>query len=233
MKYVILLFLMILGAVGCGLPKPLAVPVTQHMEMAQVLKSRAVALVGTTRKGEVEAFCSGTWVSDTEILTAQHCVEGDDFTNYVMNSDVFAATDPTVPRLGIQKRVAMIVRRDLDHDLALLAVAGFPPRHGIAPVANYDVVQGQVVQTMGQPIGLWFSYSSGDIAAIRVMPNARNFEMLLIQTTAPISPGNSGGGLFDEAGNLVGVCHGAFDGGPENINLFIHTKYVRALLNAK
>ncbi len=230
MKYAILLMFVIISMIGCGLPKPLAVPATQHMEMAQILKSRAVALVGTNRNGEIEAFCSGTWVTASTILTAHHCVEGNDYTNYVVNSDVFAVSDPTVPRLKIKPRLAMIVARDIDHDLALLGIAFPIPYHGIAPVADYDVVQGQVVQTMGQPIGLWFSYSSGDVAAIRVMPNALGFEMLLIQTTAPISPGNSGGGLFDESGNLVGVCHGAFNGGPENINLFIHTKYARSIL---
>ncbi len=230
MKYLFLLMIMILAAVGCSLPKPIAVPVTQHMEMAQILKSKAVALVGTNRRGEIEAFCSGTWVSESTILTANHCVDGDDYTNYVINSDVFSASDPTTPRVKFKPRVAAIAARDVDHDLALLKIAYPIPPHNVALVADYDVSQGQVVQTMGQPIGLWFSYSSGDVAAIRVMPNALNFEMLLIQTTAPISPGSSGGGLFDEAGNLVGVCHGAFDGGPENVNLFIHTTYIRKLL---
>ena len=230
MKYVVLFMLMILGMVGCATPKMVAAPSSHHTEMAQVLKSRAVALVGTTGKGEVEAFCSGTWVAGDLILTAHHCVDGDDYTNYVVNSDVFTDSDPVTPRSGIKPRLALVIRRDIDHDLALLQVGGFYPTHDVAPIADYDAVQGQVVQTMGQPIGLWFSYSSGDIAAVRVMPNALNFEMLLIQTTAPISPGSSGGGLFDESGNLIGVCHGAFDGGPENVNLFIHTKYVRSLL---
>lgn len=62
---------------------------------------------------------------------------------------------------------------------------------------------GETVYAVGAPRGLELSLSSGIIAQLRGDPI---FEPpLLIQTTAPISPGSSGGGLFDERGRLVGL----------------------------
>jgi S1-C subfamily serine protease len=40
-------------------------------------------------------------------------------------------------------------------------------------------------------------------------------DIALIQTTAPISPGSSGGGLFDERGNLVGITTFLLQGGQQ------------------
>ncbi len=224
MKYLILPFL-----IACGSPM-VQVYGPGHTTMAQILKDRAVALVvKDSEDGSVQAYCSGVWVSNTEILTANHCVIGVDYINYVVNSDVYDSHEPTLPKLNITPRFAVITKRDIDHDLAILTA---PNKliHGNASVGD-DVVQGQSVQTMGQPKGLWFSYSSGEVAAIRVMPSAHGYEMLLIQSTAFISPGSSGGGLFDEYGNVVGITHAAYQGGgAENLNLFIHTKYIRKIL---
>ncbi len=230
MKY---LFSLLVLLAACSNPSIRAVemPGPNHTVMAQALKTRAVALVEKDEDGSVAAFCSGVWVSPTEILTAQHCVKDEVGANYVVNSDVFDPNDPQLPKLKIPVHFAIVIKRDLDHDLALLGSYKNTPGHDFSVVGE-DVVQGQAVQTMGQPKGLWFSYSSGEIAAVRVMPNAHGFEMLLIQSTAFISPGSSGGGLFDEYGNVVGITHASYQGGgAENLNLFIHTKYIRKLLN--
>lgn len=233
MKYVIfLMMLLVLAACGSPITRAIEMPGVSHVQMAQILKSRAVALVEKDSTGGVEAFCSGVWVSSTEILTAQHCVADEVGADFVVNSDIFDPNDPNLPREKVKSHYAIVVKRDLDHDLALLgAYSGFVPSHDVAPVFPGEVVQGQMVLTMGQPNGLWFSFSSGEVAAVRVMPNAKGFEMLLIQSTAPISPGSSGGGLYDENGMIVGITHGAFTGNVENLNLFIHTKYIRKLLN--
>jgi S1-C subfamily serine protease len=54
--------------------------------------------------------------------------------------------------------------------------------------------------------------------------------MWWIQATAPISPGNSGGGLFDAEGDLVGVCSRAAGGRAQALNFWVHVMYVQALL---
>jgi S1-C subfamily serine protease len=59
---------------------------------------------------------------------------------------------------------------------------------------------GEKVYTLGSPVGLELTLSDGLVSGRR---DEAGFQ--LVQTTAPISPGSSGGGLFDARGNLIGV----------------------------
>ena len=63
-----------------------------------------------------------------------------------------------------------------------------------------DVKVGERVFTVGAPQGLELSLADGMISSKRTSDNWRYF-----QTSAPISKGSSGGGLFDAQGNLVGI----------------------------
>jgi hypothetical protein len=63
-----------------------------------------------------------------------------------------------------------------------------------------SLVVGERVYTVGSPSGLENTLGEGIIAGLR-----RRGGVDLVQTSAPISPGSSGGGLFDSAGNLVGI----------------------------
>ncbi len=59
---------------------------------------------------------------------------------------------------------------------------------------------GERVYTIGAPIGLELTLGEGIISGLRSHKDRR-----LVQTSAPISGGSSGGGLFDAYGNLVGI----------------------------
>jgi serine protease Do len=59
---------------------------------------------------------------------------------------------------------------------------------------------GEKLYSIGAPLGLELTLSDGLLSAKRALSGSH-----LIQTTAPISPGSSGGGLFDAYGNLVGI----------------------------
>ena len=63
-----------------------------------------------------------------------------------------------------------------------------------------DLKVGERVYTVGAPSGLERTLGEGIISGLRTSSEGR-----FIQTTAPISPGSSGGGLFDRSGNLIGV----------------------------
>jgi len=68
-------------------------------------------------------------------------------------------------------------------------------------VRSYDSLEvGEAAYTLGSPVGLELTLSNGIISGRRDEQN-RHY----VQTTAPISPGSSGGGLFDARGNLVGI----------------------------
>jgi TPR repeat protein len=74
---------------------------------------------------------------------------------------------------------------------------------------------GEQVYTVGSPSGLENSLGEGLISGLRTNKGQR-----LVQTTAQISPGSSGGGLFDAAGRLIGITTFGIKGG-QSLNFAI------------
>jgi len=90
------------------------------------------------------------------------------------------------------------------------------------PVASAtDVMQGENIFVIGHPEGLRFSLSTGVISRT---------DDRMIQMTAPASPGNSGGPVFDDKGNLVAIVTSVIDKGndpnAENINFAVRANAV-------
>lgn len=235
----ILLVGMLLGVCGTHtsvvLPAAPSAPTTvqaaSHVEGAASLRDMTVALVALVEDEDgdrVRPFCSGVWVSQTDILTARHCV-ADEKSGEKIAYRVFSDVYPDGPREteSTWARVSRLYAFDEEHDLALLRTDG-APLHGIARTRTAPIVQGMFAQAMGHSIGLWFSYSSGDVAAVR----ERDFSdgsRLWLQSTTPISPGNSGCGLFDADAALIGIAHGSLSRG-QSLNLFVPKQYIDALL---
>lgn len=63
-----------------------------------------------------------------------------------------------------------------------------------------DLKVGEALYTLGNPSGLDLTISDGMLSGLRSDEGVR-----YVQTSAPVSPGSSGGGLFDSHGNLVGI----------------------------
>ncbi len=83
----------------------------------------------------------------------------------------------------------------------------------------YDLKVGETVYSIGNPVPtqkglatahLNWSFSDGIITALRDDTRLGKVEADVIQTNALITDGNSGGALFDEYGNLIGITQGAF-----------------------
>jgi S1-C subfamily serine protease len=89
---------------------------------------------------------------------------------------------------------------DFDADRCVLHVKGLKlqPVRGIRLISNLDV--GETVYAIGNPRGLRRTISQGLVSGVRELAESR-----FVQATAAISPGSSGGGLFDSRGNLVGI----------------------------
>jgi S1-C subfamily serine protease len=66
--------------------------------------------------------------------------------------------------------------------------------------ASSDLEVGDKLFTVGSPNGLERTLGEGLVSGLRLRDGVP-----LVQTTAQISPGSSGGGLFDQQGNLVGI----------------------------
>lgn len=86
------------------------------------------------------------------------------------------------------------------------------------------LVRGQKVVAIGSPLGLFNSVSDGIIAGFRVIENVD-----MIQFTAPISSGSSGGALLNMYGEVIGISTAGFDDG-QNINLAVGYEYIRTFV---
>jgi S1-C subfamily serine protease len=95
---------------------------------------------------------------------------------------------------------ARLEHADAERDLCILSIASFnaPP---VATVAMAELKVGQRVYAVGNPEKLALTLSEGLISGLRT----EDPKLPPIQTSAAISQGSSGGGLFDAEGRLVGI----------------------------
>lgn len=110
---------------------------------------------------------------------------------------------------------ARVVYDDENSDRCALEIksGSLQPVRGVRPYATLRV--GERVYTVGSPSGLENTLGEGIISGLRGKPG---FD--LVQTSAPISPGSSGGGLFDAAGNLIGITTFSFKDA-QNLNFAV------------
>ncbi|MDB5412912.1 MAG: Trypsin-like serine protease [Rubritepida sp.] len=101
---------------------------------------------------------------------------------------------------GTEHRQVSVLLRDqrADRCVLILAEASLTPLAGIRPFANIAV--GERAYSVGAPWGRELTIGEGTVSALH--PN-NGFP--LVQTTAPILPGSSGGALVDARGNLLGI----------------------------
>jgi serine protease Do len=105
-----------------------------------------------------------------------------------------------VVKQGDQVLEATVVAGDKESDRCVLAVTreALSPADGLRGFEELRV--GEQVYTIGSPSAIESTLGQGIVSGLRTVAGRH-----LVQTTAAISPGSSGGGLFDSAGNLIGI----------------------------
>ncbi len=180
----------------------------------------AVVSIGIKAAGDTEGGGTGFLIDEKGTLVTNHHVVAParklavKFINGAVYEDVDVLSD------------------DSAADVALLAINLKKPTKGDAPkvtpvtLGNSDDVQvGERAISIGNPLGLDHTLTDGLVSARRVY-EGRNW----IQMSVPVSPGNSGGPLFDMKGRVIGVTTaqiGSFFGRAQNLNLAVPVNVVK------
>lgn len=148
--------------------------------------------------GHIITSGSGSGViisSEGYIITNHHVIEGADRITVRL-------TDGT-------EYGAALVGTDEKTDIAVIRIAPGDRKLTVAVLgASYDLVAGEDVIAIGNPLGaLGGTVTEGMVSATARQIRVGNHVMTLLQTSAPVNPGNSGGGLFNLAGELVGIVN--------------------------
>lgn len=192
---------------------PLSPPTLTPRAIAARAASATVGVRALGEGGKVLGNATGFFVGAGGLLaTNYHAIDGADSLAIVLSN-------------GAMVSGAALVAADPHRDLALLRV-GAPAGYALPLGSDEDAVIGDRVYVMGNPLGMDGTFSDGLVSAKRRVGNRA-----MLQITAPISPGSSGGPVMNEAGEVIGVVALSFTRG-QNLNLAVAARDLRALISA-
>lgn len=174
--------------------------------------SPAVVLIkgykGNTLTKQGSGFLVG---SDGRIATNRHVIEGaDSLEIQLANGEIY-------------DRVFFLAD-DIRRDLALLRI---PANNlSVLRIANEEnIAIGDRIYVIGNPMGFQGTFSDGLVSAKRMVEGVS-----IIQISAPISPGSSGGPVLNEKGEVIGVATLSLQEA-QNLNIAIPARYIEGLLS--
>jgi hypothetical protein len=156
-------------------------------------------------------------------------------TGFVVRADGWIATNLHVvvgggPRVVVTLRdgrelpLVELLAASPDHDLALVRVdaRGLPA----LALGNSDAMRpGDPVVAIGNPMGLEDTVSNGLVSARRKVEGG----LEVLQVSAPIAPGSSGGPLFNDRGEVIGVATAVLTSG-QNLAFGVPTSYLAPMI---
>ncbi|MBD5203689.1 MAG: trypsin-like peptidase domain-containing protein [Bacteroidales bacterium] len=147
----------------------------------------------------------------------------------VSNYHVFQGTNIGAEQIKLADsdeiyKVAEVIHSDADEDFILFRVGCSNTNY--IPIAKYKPQVGEKVYAIGSPRGLENTFSSGEVSQWR--------DKNLMQISALIDHGSSGGALINEYGEVVGITSGSFaDGSQANLNYAWSTDAIKPYIQCK
>ena len=170
-----------------------------------VIYERVKSSVVTIRNvvnGSIQSTGSGVFFAEDSItsgyayiFTNAHVVEGSTSIEVLLFNDIMVE--------------GTLIAYDKNEDVAIIKIAKRDD-YSIATLRQSDSLKiGEKVLAIGSPLGEKYSQTatSGIISNLNIAMSSENssLDLYLIQVDAALNPGNSGGPLFDNAGNLIGI----------------------------
>ena len=179
-----------------------------------------VVVLALDEGGKTMGQGSGVVVGEYEVVTNCHVL------GKAADVAVRQAADWSV-RETYRMAASLLARND-ERDLCLLFVDELPAPPAAQAVrlgAAKALSVGEEVYAVGAPAGLELSLSRGIVSQLRGAFGKRSAP--LVQTDAAISPGSSGGGLFNQVGELVGLTTFKWRG--ESLNFALPAEWIEEL----
>ncbi len=166
-----------------------------------VVEIRTESVQNSQRFGQFVSEGAGSGVivtADGYIATNNHVIDG--------------ASKITVTLASGKEYGATLIGKDAKTDLAVIKISETALKTATLGTSAYLKV-GEPVVAIGNPLGeLGGTVTSGIISALDRQIEIDNEKMTLLQTDAAVNPGNSGGGLFNSNGQLIGVVNAKSSG---------------------
>jgi hypothetical protein len=209
-------------------------------------------------KATLGAYCTGVWVSPDTILTAEHCVddigkpkapdpedapEGSDLKQLLEQLKALTGASDWTPigqpvmysnRWDITDKAkayhtGKVIAVDMFNDMVLVKADAPDKNQMWAPLARGPIPDATELHLIGHPAGMWWTYRHGYVAAHRpAYKNNEGKEHDLLQVSAPIFFGDSGGPAFTLEGDLVGMADSIRR--IPNTALYVHRDVIRGFL---
>lgn len=166
--------------------------VAKNENSVVAITTESMATDSWARQYVTEGAGSGVVYSeDGYILTNNHVIEGASTINVTLNDGT--------------SHEASLVAADSQSDIAVLKINAT----GLTPVSFGDsesLSVGDLAVVIGNPLGtLAGTATDGIVSGLEREITLDGKSMTLIQVSASVNPGNSGGGVFDQQGNLIGL----------------------------
>lgn len=187
---------------------------TSNTEMVAANSLKATVMIVMEDENHRElAYGSGVIIDNNKIVTNKHVIENASFGK--------------VKKYGSDSTysIMQILAIDSLNDLAILEISNLHKEVNI----KFDTTRpniGKKVYAVGNPKGLEGTFSEGIVSGIRFLKDS----LELIQISAPISPGSSGGQIIDEKNQIIGIAVGGIVEG-QNLNFAIPSKYLISLIS--
>lgn len=199
--------------------KPLAKTGTTESlpDLVRRVKPSVVSVLTYDAKGDALISGTGFFIAPGEVVTNVHVIK-----------NAHRVEIHTLEGKGRTYPVSGALALDEEADLALLRVDLPADRSRPLTLTASLPDEGEPVFVIGNPLRLEGSVSDGIVSAVREVPDLGR----IIQTTAPVSHGNSGSPLFNMRGQVIGIVTVKVTNG-QNINLALGVSRIAALVRGE